>query len=95
MLVFQRSKVKDAFHSKADNEDDDKDTIQNKYLNITLSTMYFTHSALPEEIQVKVSENHYRICFSFHSSLSEVCIEYLILSFSRLKWASSSFNFGV
>ena len=68
--------MKDQTRWRYESEDDMSDPRlkqkANKYRNITLSTMYFTHSATPEEIKVKISENHYRLCFSFHSSLSEV-----------------------
>ncbi|CAK8698220.1 unnamed protein product [Clavelina lepadiformis] len=44
-----------------------------KFLYITLSTLYFTHEAKPEDVKLQISDNHYRLCFSFHSSLAEVC----------------------
>lgn len=43
------------------------------FLNVTLSTMYFTCASEPWEVCKKVGEKHYRLCFSFHSSHSEVC----------------------
>ncbi|XP_071961145.1 protein artemis-like [Antedon mediterranea] len=36
------------------------------------STMWFTSNAQPEDILKKIDDSYYRLCFSFHSSYSEI-----------------------
>ncbi|XP_039250071.2 protein artemis-like isoform X1 [Styela clava] len=57
---------------EADEEDLERKT-HKKFLTLTLSTLYFTYSAKPHEVFHQVGKNHFRFCFSFHSSNSEVC----------------------
>lgn len=72
---YSREKLKvleECSQWKADDAENDNFLSEKKVLIINLSTMYFTKSALPEEIKLCIKENKYRLCFSFHSSLSEV-----------------------
>ncbi|XP_071817257.1 uncharacterized protein [Apostichopus japonicus] len=48
-------------------------------ITITPSTMWFNSNAQPDDVLKKISSHYYRLCFSFHSSYSEICdfIQYL------------------
>nr|XP_039250072.1 protein artemis-like isoform X2 [Styela clava] len=70
---------------EADEEDLEKKT-RKKFLTLTLSTLYFTYSAKPHEVCHQVGKNHFRFCFSFHSSNSE------FKSFGNLKKSEFTMN---
>ncbi|XP_078493558.1 protein artemis isoform X2 [Ciona intestinalis] len=44
-----------------------------QWLTINLSTMYFTNCEEAHVVEVQTNKQCYRLCFSFHSSLSEIC----------------------
>lgn len=69
---FKREKIGKPSHWKTLDEDETVPERLN-FLKITLSTMYFTYEALPHQIYERMSKDHYRFCYSFHSSYSEVC----------------------
>ncbi|XP_039250072.2 protein artemis-like isoform X2 [Styela clava] len=70
---------------EADEEDLERKT-HKKFLTLTLSTLYFTYSAKPHEVFHQVGKNHFRFCFSFHSSNSE------FKSFGNLKKPELTMN---
>jgi len=64
----------------------DDDELQSTKLKFLNSTLYFTYAALPEEVKVRTGDNSYRLCFAFHSSLSEVWFEFYMCKLNLHAW---------
>lgn len=72
---FKKEKINAPNQWNIRNADDEnlEEKTRKKFLRLTLSTLYFTYAAQPHEVCQQIGKNHYRFCFSFHSSYSEVC----------------------